>query len=55
MYTSEIKQLKSLIERQFDLLFYKLVDVSFDDKSYYQQIQRTLFFFRLLKCKWNKL
>ncbi|UJR28413.1 hypothetical protein I4U23_009653 [Adineta vaga] len=55
IYSNEIKQLKLLLEHQFDALFHKLVKVSIDDQTYFQQIERTLIFFRLLKCKWNKL
>ncbi len=48
------EQIISIFRDKLELIYLKLINLC-DDSNYFQQIKRTVIFFRLLKCKWNRL
>ncbi|CAF3645267.1 unnamed protein product [Adineta steineri] len=55
MYSHDIQQMTLLLKNQFQVIYDKLVEVSFGDSTYFEQIGQTLILYLLLKCKLNKL
>ncbi|CAF0777980.1 unnamed protein product [Rotaria sordida] len=55
MYTSFVQQLTNTLRNQLELVFVKLIEVSSNNSIYFEQMKRTLIFYRLLTCRWNKL
>lgn len=49
------KELRIVLETEFDLIFRKLLKLSDEDQQSFEQMKKSLFSFRLLKCKWNQL
>lgn len=55
VYSGFIENMKLLLHNQLKLIFEKLIEISYKAPEYFQQVKSTLFLYRLLKCKWNKL
>jgi hypothetical protein len=55
MYSNFIQELTSILRNQLEIIFRKLIEISDKKPEYFEEIKSTLMFFRLLKCKWNKL
>ncbi len=55
MYSNFVQELTLMLRSQLEVVFRKLIDISDKKPEYFQELKRTLIFFRLLKCKWNKL
>jgi len=55
MHSNFIQELTIILRNQLELVFRKLIEISDKKPEYFEQIKRTLIFFRLLKCKWNQL
>lgn len=55
MYSNYIQELTVILRNQLELVYENSIKISNKNPEYFEEIKRTLIFFRLLKCKWNKL
>jgi hypothetical protein len=54
IYPTSFNELISVLRHQLELMYSTLINLSQDSNSF-EQMKRTVIFFRLLKCKWNRL
>ncbi len=55
LYSNSVRELTRILRNELELIFRKLIEISGKNRDYFEKIKSTLFFYRLLKCKWNQL